>query len=275
MALLTKTLAELLSDYAVARSSFRARRRCGSAALRETPHGFRLAGNRVMLSADFEPAETRFLSTQLAHAGVFIDIGANIGFYSCLARKAGAHVIAVEASRENVECLLFNLVANGWHDVEVVPVGLADRTGIAVLHGGGTAASLLPDWAGTPASAGRSIPLTTLDAVMGQRFEGRALLVKVDVEGAELGVLRGATAVLQRRPRPVWLVEICLTEHHPAGLNPDFEETFEVFRGHGYEATSLLEDGTRCAVTPAHVTRWVASREREFGYVSYVFEGPA
>jgi len=272
MALLTRTLAELLSEYAAARSSARARRRCRAAALRETPHGFRLAGNKVMVSADFEPAETRFIAVQLAHADVFVDIGANIGFYSCLARKAGAHVIAIEASRENVECLLFNLVANGWNDVEVVPAGLADRIGIAPLHGGGTGASLLPDWAGASAATGRSIPLTTLDTVMGHRFEHQALLIKVDVEGAELGVVQGATAVLRRQPRPVWLLEICLTEHHPAGLNPDFERTFEVFWRHGYEATSLLEDGTRRAVTPAHVKRWVASREREFGYVSYVFE---
>ena len=265
-------LSDLFSAWAAARSSARARRRCSAATLRDTPHGFRLAGNKVMNSADFEPAETRFIAAQLARAAVFVDIGANIGFYSCLARKAGAHVIAIEASRDNVECLLFNLVANGWDDVEVVPVGLADRIGIALLHGGGTGASLLPDWAGASAATGRSIPLTTLDTVMGRRFEHQALLVKVDVEGAELGVVQGATAVLTRQPRPVWLLEICLTEHHPAGLNPDFERTFEAFWRHGYEATSLLEDGTRRVVTPAHVGRWVANREREFGYVSYVFE---
>ena len=267
-----KDLADLASIYAAARSSARARRRCRAAALRDTAHGFRLAGNRVMLSADFEPAETGFLSSQLTRAGVFVDVGANIGFYSCLARKAGTRVIAIEASRDNVECLLFNLVANGWDDVEVVPAGLAGRIGIAQLHGGGTGASLLADWAGALAAPARSIPLTTLDAVMGNRFEHKQLLIKVDVEGAELGVVQGATAVLQRQPSPVWLLEICLTEHHPAGLNPDFEQTFEVFWRHGYEATSLLDDGTRRVVTPAHIRHWAASREREFGYVSYVFE---
>ncbi len=265
-------LSSWLSSYALARSTVRAQRRCGPAALRDTPHGFRLAGNKVMSSAGFEPAETRFIEAQLARAAVFVDIGANIGFYTCLARKAGARVIAVEASRDNVECLLFNLMANGWSDVEVVPAGLADRYGIATLHGGGTGASLLPEWAGAAAASGRSIPLTTLDAVMGHRFSGQPLLIKVDVEGAELGVLRGATEVLQRKPRPVWLLEICLTEHHPAGLNPDFEPTFEVFWRHGYEATSLLDDGTRRVVAPAHVRRWAANGEREFGYVSYVFE---
>ncbi len=265
-------LSDLFSAWAAARSAARTRRRCRAAALRETPHGFRLAGNKVMNSADFEPAETRFIAAQLARAAVFVDIGANIGFYSCLARKSGAHVIAIEASRDNIECLLFNLVANGWDDVEVVPVGLADRIGIAPLHGGGTGASLLPDWAGASAATARSIPLTTLDTVMGHRFEDRALLIKIDVEGAELGVLQGATAVLQRQPRPVWLLEICLTEHHPAGLNPDFERTFELFWRHGYEATSLLEDGTQRVVRPADVARWASDREREFGYVSYVFK---
>ena len=269
---IAKVLTELFSDYAAGRSSARARRRCSAATLRDTPHGFRLAGNRVMNSADFEPAETAFISAQLTRAGVFVDVGANIGFYSCLARKAGARVIAIEASRDSVECLLFNLGANGWDDVEVVPAGLANRIGIAPLHGGGTGASLLADWAGASTAPARSIPLTTLDTVVGHRFEDQALLIKVDVEGAELGVVQGATAVLQRQPKPVWLLEICLTEHHPAGLNPDFEQTFEVFWRHGYEATALLDDGTRRLVTPAHVGRWAAHREREFGYVSYVFE---
>jgi FkbM family methyltransferase len=250
----------------------RARRHCSPAALHETPHGFRLAGSETMASAAFEPAETRFVRERVRGVGVFADVGANIGFFTCLARHAGAQVLAVEPSRDNLECLLFNLRANGWDDVEVLPVGLSDRIGIASLHGAGTGASLVTNWGGAVQGWDRNIPLSTLDAILAHRFGGEKLLIKVDVEGSELGVLRGAAQTLSRRPSPTWLVEVCLTENHPAGINPDFASVFETFWSHGYESRALLEDGGERSVTPQHVARWTADRRREFGYVSYVFE---
>ena len=252
-----------------------ARRQCTPRRVRATAYGFRLAGNERMASPDFERAETRFVLHRLRQARVFVDVGANIGFYSCLARQVGAHVIAVEPSRDNLYCLLFNIHANGWNDIEVLPVGLSDHIGLAGLHGGGTGASMLADWAGTAAASNRVIPLSTMDTVLGDRFAGEPLLVKIDVEGTEFRVVRGTERVLARRPSPVWLVEICLTEHHPKGLNPDFGEVFARFWSHGYEAFSLLVDGSTRLVTREHVTRWVAERRREFGYASYIFERTA
>ena len=250
----------------------RARRHCSPAALHPTPHGFRLAGSERMASAAFEPAETRFIRERVRDARIFTDVGANIGFFSCLARQAGAQVLAVEPSRENFECLLFNLRSNGWDDVEVHPVGLSDRIGIASLHGAGTGASLVPNWGGADHGWDRNIALSTLDAILAHRFVGEKLLIKVDVEGSELGVLRGGIQTLSRRPSPTWLVEVCLTENHPAGVNPDFGSVFELFWSHGYESRALLAEGGERPVTPRDIARWTAERRREFGYVSYVFE---
>ena len=61
----------------------------------------------------------------------FVDIGANIGFYSCLARQMGKPVVAVEPLATNVALLLGNLCANGWQDTEIVVAGLSDKAGIA------------------------------------------------------------------------------------------------------------------------------------------------
>jgi FkbM family methyltransferase len=248
------------------------RRRCTTRGLRITPYGFRLAGNAIMSSADFEVAEARFVLARMRQASVFVDIGANVGFYSCLARQVGARVIAVEPCPEHVNCLLFNLTANGWNDVEVLPIGLADCVGVATIYGAGTGASLLTNWAGATSGDGRLIPISTLDTILGARFASERLLVKVDVEGAELRLLNGAEQVLARRPSPIWLVEICLTENHAEGMNPDFERVFQRFWAHGYMARGLLLDGSERQVTPEHVARWVETRRREFGYVSYVFQ---
>jgi len=88
------------------------------------------------------------------------------------------------------------------------------------------------------------------------------MLIKVDVEGAEMSVLRGAGETLAASPAPTWLVEINLDEHHPAGQNPDFQEAFEVFWSHGYIATSV---DTKRLVNATEATEWVRAGKRSFG----------
>src|SRR4051794_39948755 len=52
-----------------------------------TPPGFHLVGNRSMETGQFEPQETRLVESILAAADVVVDVGANIGYYVCLARS--------------------------------------------------------------------------------------------------------------------------------------------------------------------------------------------
>jgi tRNA G37 N-methylase Trm5 len=98
-----------------------------------TRYGFKLVGNPAMQSGTFEPDETRFLESSLAKADTFVDIGANIGYFSCLARSLGKRVVAVEPLAENLDYLFRNLLLNGFDDVEVFPLGLAERPGLRTL----------------------------------------------------------------------------------------------------------------------------------------------
>jgi FkbM family methyltransferase len=242
----------------------------------ETPLGFKLrAGsaraNRMMQEGTFEPEETAVLQDHLARTDVFVDVGANVGLYTCLARRMGRHVVAFEPQEANLACLYSNLQSNGWSDVEVFPLGLGAQPGLMTLYGAsGPSASLVRGWAGYPSGRAQTIATSTLDIVVGTRFEGKRLLVKVDVEGAEYGVLRGAERVLRRRPRPTWMMEVCLTEFHPGGINPHFLETFERFWELGYEAR--LANRARRVVTPDDVRRWAAARRTDDGVFNYVFE---
>jgi FkbM family methyltransferase len=204
-----------------------------------TPLGVLFARPAGMTSDAFEPEETRFIQESLPGSDVFVDVGANFGLYACLARKAGKDVVAVEPLLENVAGLLFNLHANGFDDVEVVPLGLAERPGLATLFGGGTGASFVAGWAGTSTQYRRLVSVSTLDLLIGGRFEEKRLLIKIDVEGAELSVLRGASETLKRKPKPLWMVEVCLTEHHPGGRHPAFLEVFDIFWNEGYAVREI------------------------------------
>ena len=233
-----------------------------------TTWGFRLVGLESMRSGDFEPEEMRFIESELASTDVFVDVGANIGYFACLARSRGVHTVMVEPLDANLRVLMRNLRANDWSDgIEVFPVALAKAPGLLDLYGSSTGASLLPGWAGASLAHVRTVPVSTLDVLLGSRWPGARMLIKIDVEGAELAVLEGAIGTLGRRPAPRWLVEVCLTENQTT-VNPHFLEVFELFWKNGYRAETVEE---RRTVERTDVESWVASGKRTFGSYNFLF----
>ena len=238
--------------------------------LEQTPLGFKFSGHREMQKGTFEPQEVALIKQHLGTASVFVDVGANLGYFACLARFLNKHVIAIEPSLENLEYLYRNLDSNGWNDVEVFPLGLSSRSSIAKMYGGGTSASLLSSWGGQSDSLQRTIALTTLDTLVGERFNGQKLMIKIDVEGVEYDVLKGAFKTLALVPNPVWHIEIGLTEHFPGGINPHFEDIFNLFWAHGYDAWTIGTD--KRMVKPDDISRWIKNRQIDFGGYNYLFE---
>lgn len=214
-----------------------------------------------MERGEFEREETQQVSALLRCVDVFVNVGANTGYYVCLARKMGVKVLAIEPLDRNVQILQRNILANGWNDVEIYPVGIADNVALLKLYGGGTAASFVPGWAGGSKAHYRVVPVTKLDNIMADRFAGKRMLILIDVEGYELNVLRGAVGQLTREPPPIWFVEICINVHQPDGqkINPKLVETFELFWQHGYTAERAgCESGV---ISEADVRLW-AKAER-------------
>lgn len=209
---------------------------------RVTPMGFRFLGNEAMETGVFEPEETKLLGALMAQTDQFVNVGANIGYYCCLALQKGLPVIAFEPEHSNLLVLLRNIRENGWSDkIEILPVALSDRPGIVDIYGSGTGASLLRGWADTPVDLVASIPASTLDLSLGQRLQGRNALILIDIEGAEYSALQGAVSTLQQDPKPVWIVEICSHQHQPAGVavNPRLLDTFDLFWIAGYAAYTV------------------------------------
>ena len=149
----------------------------------QTPFGFKFAGNSSMVSGDFERGEIDLFVHHLQRASICIDIGANIGLYSCLAASYGKHVVAIEPLAANLNLLYRNLVSNDFLDVEVLPVGLSSKSGMKLLFGSGTGASFVQGWAGVSDRFYSVVPVTTLDVIVNTRFDNQELLIKMDVEG--------------------------------------------------------------------------------------------
>ena len=105
--------------------------------------------------------------------------------------------------------------------------------------------------------------------LLGDRFSGKQLFIKIDVEGAEYNVLLGALKTLCISPRPTWFIEICLNEFQPEGINPNYEATFNLFWQHGYEARMANKANT--LVDPIDIKNWVTNKRSGINNFNYLF----
>ncbi len=169
----------------------------------------------LYVCGSFEPNEFAFLDRVLKPGMVFVDVGANDGYYTLFAaRRVGAdgRVVAVEPSSRERAHLARNLARNGIGNVEIVPAALGAAAGHADLHlahGAHTGHNTLGSFAHddvVPDSLER-VTLDTLDAVVARLGLPRVDVVKIDVEGAEAGVIAGARTVLTTI-RPVLMMEL-------------------------------------------------------------------
>jgi FkbM family methyltransferase len=225
-----------------------------------------------MASPDFEASEVQTFLQQCESHDVVFDIGANVGFYSCLAASRGKRVLAFEPAPRNLQFLYRNLWSNGFSAVEVFPVGLGPKPGLMPIYGFGGITSFVPGWAQAPKNGSHFAPVATLDFLTSGKFEGQRILVKMDVEGFELDVLAGALKTLSGEPKPTWMVEILLAAGLvPGGISRKFAETFEVFWSRGYRCSVLgLKE---MKVTAARLDEWIRDNAVEDNAHNFLFSG--
>lgn len=141
-----------------------------------------------------------------------LDVGAFIGTVAIPLAHAvhpGGEVVAFEALPEHVRLLEANAVRNGV-SVTVVPSLVSQTTGPVTAHSYErmSSGSTWYEPAGAGTTGALDLPVTTLDSWYDDNGRGRQVaLIKVDVEGMELDVLRGAVRLLAAQ-RPALHVEV-------------------------------------------------------------------
>ena len=208
-----------------------------------TPWGFKLHGNNFMANGNFEPNETKIVRSLLKDVDVLINVGSNIGYYCCHALSLGKEVLAFEPLQNNLRFLCKNINSNGWI-CEIHPIALSNKIDILKLYGGGTGASLIKGWAGSNIHKFVDVPCSTLDLIIGDRFQNKKILFIIDVEGAEFFVLEGAKNILANNIKPQWLIEITKEQQQPNGVNtnPNYLKTFNLMFDLGYKAITIGHD---------------------------------
>ena len=162
----------------------------------------------------FENAESVFVERFLQLGMTVLDIGAHHGYYTLLAsRKVGPQglVLAVEASPRERGRLRAHLRINRCKNVEVESRALGETEGTAdlfLVRGTETGCNSLRKPDVDQKTEVLTVSIALLDRVIQDHRIERVDFIKLDIEGAELSVLKGATQLLSRVPRPVILAEI-------------------------------------------------------------------
>lgn len=170
-----------------------------------------------LASGSYEPFLRSLLEAELGPGVLLADCGAHVGLYARLACRRGARVVAFEPDPYNLAALRRNVAGC---DVRVVPKAVGDRVGRARFHAfRGTIAGSLVDRADRPPGRTFDTELTTLDAELAAE-DVEALVVKLDVEGAEPLALAGMRETIGRASRLVLVAEVNPQALAAAGGDP-------------------------------------------------------
>lgn len=179
-----------------------------------------------------EPATVAIVERLLMPGDCFLDVGANVGIYSLIAgRRVGPEgtVVSVEPSPSTMRALRMTLAINGIAAIaRPHECALGDAEGIATLHCEPTSGhnSLIGPTESTFATY--DVAVKRGEAVL----DGlNPALIKVDVEGWELDVLRGLEGIIQRSKRLSAIVEFSPEHIRRRGLQP--EEWLEQLKSFG------------------------------------------
>lgn len=202
----------------------------------------------IYLFGVWEPHMTRWLQHRLQPGDTFIDVGANIGYYSVLASGlvgVGGQVVAVEASPDFHARLLAQVRLNRRANIRAVNAAVADErkqlTFVLASWANMGANSIVP-YDG-PAESSFEVEAFPLDELLDAAETSNARVIKIDVEGAEGSVVRGMIPMLDKL-RPDCEITVEVTPDRMAQLGDCAEELMETMQKYGFHAYRLVNEYT-------------------------------
>ena len=187
----------------------------------------------------FEEAEIIFLNKFLKKGDVFFDIGANIGLFSLNASKVvekEGKVYSFEPAPTTFLRLKENIEINQYKNVVIENVGLSekkDKLKFNVSVSGYDAWNSFTKLNDVGEFNSIEVPVISLDSYIQENKISRIDLIKIDVEGWELFVLKGVTNLLKSDNAPVLMIEFTETNTFAAGYYCG--ELFDYVKSFGYE----------------------------------------
>jgi len=176
-----------------------------------------------------------------------IDMGACLGFYSCLCAKRGASTYALEADPDNCEIIRKAAARNDFVNLMVYQLAIAAKDGTARFQQS-------PGRSDRGRLAGKGnieVETITLDTFVEREGTGPIDVIRCDVEGAEIGMVASGQRTIASMPVGSWIY----IDLHPMKMNDpmDLKPTIENLLDHGFEIKHAL--GLSGDATPEGICR--------------------
>ena len=194
----------------------------------------------ILRTGEWQPEIWRAMAPELTEGSVFLDVGAHIGYFSlkgAVAVGKSGRVLAFEPNPETVALLRDNVAASSAKNVTVEPIACTDHDQMLTLYAAGIINTGMSSLARNNANVTIEGPKAytvrgrPIDDVVRELNLNRVDAIKVDVEGAELLVLKGTIETLKRF-HPKLVVE--LVPEQLASFKATPEDVRTLIREAGY-----------------------------------------
>jgi len=204
-------------------------------------------GAGIIKGRSYEPHVTQTIRRVLRRGDVFVDLGANIGFFTFLAAslvKQQGKVMAFEPNPQNVQLMYSTLLVSAGFNIKIYPFAVSDSAGIVKFVTVGSNGGVVNEHVIDPSTNEKQehnllVQTVVLDDVL--KDEPRIDLIKIDIEAHEPAAVRGMEKLL-RKHRPK-----LITEFHPWALKLNNKEPpagyLEQLYALGYRL-SIIEEPT-------------------------------
>lgn len=208
--------------------------------------GLEFSGGLAQMLGIYEYPIQENIRKNLGTGGVFYDIGANNGFFTLLASQLvgqTGHVSSFEPFPKNIASIKNVISRNKLTNCHLEECAVTDSVGEAQLFYQDNMAtpSIMHKEGDGPSSL--RVPTVTLNEYV--LNSPRPTLIKLDVEGAEVGVLQGSKSLIASDGPPSWIIEL----HRP----DDEESVLSLLAPGGYHTEKLRERGNRKSRFPIHL----------------------
>jgi FkbM family methyltransferase len=195
----------------------------------------------ALFNPDYNIEELDFLRAHTPRAGVFVDVGANVGTYAMvLARHVGSDgtVIAIEPHPVTHARLAFNNAASGYGQTRLVQAAAGPDDGELLIETDGDNLGASHIVSGQASSKAIKVPSRRLQRILDQAGVSRVDALKIDVEGFEDRVLTG---FFKEAPQTLWPRAVVI-EH--LSKNEWQHDCIADMRARGYVETGKTRSNT-------------------------------
>ncbi len=232
-------------------------------------------GMPLYVDRSYEAGESVFLKSALNEGMCFVDVGANLGYFTTLASQAvgeGGTVVSIEPDLYNYKLLHDNVHANRLGNVSLhnLAVGSSPGTGMLSLstcnlgdhrlYGSDNSRQKVP------------VRIETIDSLLSS-LGLRPNVIKMDVQGFEYYVAQGMRKTLEDDRLLVVMTEFWPHGIRESGASP--QEFFELMKLSGFKASALLPDGMTQDITFEGAVEKLSARkspaELEDAWINLVF----